>query len=171
MFLPNKTAKTVLRRAPSPQTLPPQGPDKTHRKKTHLETANRQVTVKQRFCLSSHGRAHARTSRKSTIKTQCFWSPALWPLKNIFFATKCPPRKAGILLLMPSGWSRPEHLRCGGVYLANRFGRGNMLQECGTVWNFKHCCYLEASFAIETTVIFLSKDWILKIKRAKFNRS
>ena len=65
-------------------------------------------------------RAKQRTSLFRTVFYSVLWRRASRPIKNRrFFPNKGPPPpqvNLNLSWLMPSGWSRPLHLRCGRIW-------------------------------------------------------
>ena len=77
MFLPNKNGKNHPPNSSEITKIASPPPDKTHRKKTRFKTENLRPKVKKtqvffHFYLAGPGRAHARTSPKSTVKIVFF---------------------------------------------------------------------------------------------------
>ena len=72
------------------------------------------------FFLAEVWRAGPRTSPFRTVFYSVLWRRASRPIKNRrFFPKNAPPPQVNPNLssLMPSGWSRPLHLRCGRISL------------------------------------------------------
>ena len=72
------------------------------------------------FFLAEVWRAGPRTSLFRTVFYSVFWRRASRPIKNRRFFQKKrhpppPPVNLNLSWLMPSGWSRPLHLRCGRI--------------------------------------------------------